>query len=76
MTDYPSPEYLDWQRARGHMSGTVPLRTLEQARSDLAEQRKKRRSIRLRMCEECGVYSADYPSKMCSVCEAYKEHQV
>ncbi|MCK9994101.1 MAG: hypothetical protein Dbin4_02621 [Alphaproteobacteria bacterium] len=36
MTDYPPTEYDDWQRARGHMSGTVPLRTLAQARADLA----------------------------------------
>ena len=26
-------------------------------------------------CEECGIYPADYPSKFCPGCEAYKEHQ-
>ena len=35
MTDYPPTEHGDWERARGHMSGTVPLRTLEQARADI-----------------------------------------
>lgn len=40
MTDYPPTEYTDWQRARGHMSGTIPLRTLEQARADAAAVKK------------------------------------
>ena len=43
MNDYPPTEYDDWQRARGHMSGTAPLRTLEQARADLAEKNTRAR---------------------------------
>jgi hypothetical protein len=27
------------------------------------------------MCEECGIYPADQPSKLCPGCEAYREHQ-
>lgn len=27
------------------------------------------------LCEECGVYPADLPSKICPGCEAYQEHQ-
>ena len=34
MTDYPPTEYGDWQRARGHMTGEIPLRSLEQARAE------------------------------------------
>lgn len=26
-------------------------------------------------CEDCGVYPADLPSKLCAGCEAYREHQ-
>jgi hypothetical protein len=26
------------------------------------------------MCDECGKYPADLPSKLCSGCEAYREH--
>lgn len=32
------------------------------------------RKNRLRMCEECGVYISVPPSKICSGCEAYREH--
>lgn len=27
------------------------------------------------LCEDCGIYPADLPSKHCPGCEAYKEHQ-
>jgi hypothetical protein len=27
------------------------------------------------LCERCGVYPADLPSKLCPCCEAYSEHQ-
>jgi hypothetical protein len=27
------------------------------------------------MCEDCGKYPADYPSRLCPGCEAYQEHQ-
>lgn len=27
-----------------------------------------------KMCEECGKYPADWPSKLCAGCNAYKEH--
>ena len=27
-----------------------------------------------KMCEECGQYPADSPSKLCCGCDAYKEH--
>ena len=27
-----------------------------------------------KMCEECGEYPADLPSKLCCGCDAYKEH--
>jgi len=27
------------------------------------------------LCEECGQYPADTPSRLCTGCEAYKEHQ-
>ena len=26
------------------------------------------------ICQECGVYPADYPSRICPGCEAYHEH--
>lgn len=26
------------------------------------------------ICQECGIYVADYPSKLCTGCNAYKEH--
>ena len=39
MTDYPPTEYGDWQRARGHMTGAIPMRTLEQARAVAAAAR-------------------------------------
>ena len=26
-------------------------------------------------CVECGIYPADYPSQLCTGCEAYQEHQ-
>lgn len=32
-----------------------------------------RRSLRL-LCEDCGKCWADYPSKLCPGCEAYREH--
>ena len=28
-----------------------------------------------KLCEECGIYPADPPSKVCPGCEAYREHQ-
>lgn len=27
------------------------------------------------LCDECGIHVADYPSKNCQGCNAYKEHQ-
>jgi hypothetical protein len=30
---------------------------------------------RLPRCEECGIYHADPPSKLCPGCQAYREHQ-
>lgn len=27
------------------------------------------------VCEECGIYYADLPGKICVGCEAYKDHQ-
>ena len=48
MNDYPPAEYDDWELARGPMSGTVPLRTLEQARSDLAHKSHIKRMIAAR----------------------------
>lgn len=38
--DYPPTGYDDWQRARGHINGALPLRTLEQARADAAAVKK------------------------------------
>ena len=29
---------------------------------------------RPRMCEDCGKYPADWPSKTCAGCDAYAEH--
>lgn len=29
---------------------------------------------RVRMCDECGQHPADYPSKICVGCEAYRDH--
>jgi hypothetical protein len=26
------------------------------------------------VCEDCGKYAADYPSKLCPGCEAYQAH--
>jgi hypothetical protein len=39
---------------------------------------EKARTERVRrppVCEECGIYRADPPSKICVGCEAYREHQ-
>lgn len=27
-----------------------------------------------KMCDECGKYPADFPSRTCAGCDAYKEH--
>lgn len=27
------------------------------------------------ICDECGFYPADWPSRLCQGCEAYHEHQ-
>ena len=40
MTDVPPTEYTDWQRAQGHMTGQIPLRTLEQARAKHGGERE------------------------------------
>lgn len=29
----------------------------------------------VKVCEGCGIYPADLPSKLCPGCEAYQEHQ-
>lgn len=33
-----------------------------------------KRSTR-KLCEECGIFPADLPSRLCPGCEAYQEHQ-
>jgi hypothetical protein len=33
------------------------------------------RQKKQKMCEECGKYPADLPSKICVGCDAYNEHQ-
>ena len=52
MTDYPPTEYGDWQRARGHMTGQIPLRTLEQARVDLTRERAHAKNVRRRAVKD------------------------
>lgn len=37
--------------------------------------KKPKESQRPRKCEECGKYWADWPSRLCPGCEAYREHQ-
>lgn len=39
-----------------------------------AQIERVRARRRPRLCEECGVYPADPPSKICPGCEAYREH--
>jgi hypothetical protein len=29
---------------------------------------------RMKLCEECGKYPADVPSRLCVGCDAYREH--
>lgn len=36
--------------------------------------KKPKKPSRVPMCEECGKYPADLPSKICSGCAAYREH--
>ena len=51
------------------------------ARLSLAQIiQKKRQAIMERQiqrgkCADCGIYPADSPSRFCSGCEAYREHQ-
>ncbi len=40
-------------------------------KKELNEQTEKK----IELCEECGVYPADYPSKLCCGCNDYKDHQ-
>lgn len=35
------------------------------------EKPKRRRRV---MCDECGKYPADLPSRICPGCDAYREH--
>ena len=36
---------------------------------------KTRPPHRRQRCEDCNIYLADWPSRLCPGCEAYKEHQ-
>ena len=53
-----SARYTDWQRARGHMSGTVPLRSLEQARADLAEKNAMARQYVQKLVQALRLHKA------------------
>ena len=49
--------------------------TREINRRRLMEARKKeQRKREAALCEECGIYPADLPSKLCAGCDAYREH--
>jgi len=51
-------------------------RAVEAAKATREQPNKPRRDpSRPPMCEECGVYRSDPPSKLCVGCEAYREHQ-
>ena len=45
MTDYPPTEYDDWQRARGHMTGEIQLRSLEQARAEIKRKARHQEAV-------------------------------
>lgn len=38
-------------------------------------ERMKINAKRPKLCDECGIYRADPPSKLCPGCQAYREHQ-
>jgi rubrerythrin len=42
---------------------------------NLPRRRKPQKTRQPVMCEECGIYPADLPSKTCPGCAAYREHQ-
>lgn len=50
------------------MDWTLRADQIERA---LAETEPKEKPL---LCEECGLYPADLPSKICPGCAAYKEH--
>lgn len=49
-------------------------RMLRQRLLDRQHLRIVRALLRPAICEECGKYPADPPSKLCPGCEAYREH--
>lgn len=53
-----------------YFENAVRLQALIHTGKDIARP-KRRRS---KMCKECGVNSADPPSRICPGCEAYREH--
>lgn len=42
---------------------------------DLLKERNKKGRLKPLKCIECGNNYADFPSKLCPGCEAYREHQ-
>lgn len=72
-------------KEREIMDDDIPLRewrekALRENAERLAEARhelcKAVTTSRELMCEACGRYPRDYPSKMCPGCEAYEAHKV
>ena len=39
-----------------------------------AQRASRSKSYKPQICDECGKYPADLPSKLCAGCEAYREH--
>ena len=56
-------------------------RTIEIDIPATAEEREAKRAAlaagrdRPRLCEDCDIYWADPPSRLCPGCQAYREHQ-
>lgn len=55
-----------------HHSYCLVLRAIQDAPGSAKQQVQPDNSPK--MCEECGEYPADSPSKLCCGCDAYKEH--
>lgn len=46
----------------------------ESAAMAVLAERKTARRRKPKVCDDCGIYPSDPPSRFCPTCEAYREH--